>query len=273
METQGKSIDTALVVLNGMRSSAMEVSRVLEPYFRQVNLILPEGVLPLGLVEVHQIGSLPTLRFRNALADHKALIAKRFMDAILGSILTLAALPILIVISLAIKLDSPGPIIFVQKRIGKGGGEFPMFKFRTMYRDAESRLETILAKDPDGKLEWDSYQKLKNDPRVTHVGRFLRKLSLDELPQLWNVLRGEMSVVGPRPFFEDQREEYGEAYERYIRVPPGITGAWQVNGRNHTSFKERAAMDEYYVRNWSIWLDLYILALTPIAVFSRKGAY
>ena len=224
-------------------------------------------------VQPVDLGGLLALKIQNNLANSRQQFQKRAVDIILAGIGSLLTLPLFGLIALVIKLDSPGPIIFIHQRVGRDGRIFPMMKFRTMFINAEERLQTILAENPKDKAEWDRYQKLKIDSRVTKVGSILRSFSLDELPQIWNVLRGEMSVVGPRPFCTDQHELYGESYQTYIQVRPGITGMWQISGRNASSFSERAVLDEYYVRNWSVWLDLYILARTPIAVFSRDGAY
>jgi len=142
-----------------------------------------------------------------------------------------------------------------------------------MYENAHQGLDELLQTNPHLQAEWDKYQKLKHDPRLTPVGGFLRKYSIDEFPQLWNVLKGEMSLVGPRPFLPDQQQMYGEGFSHYIRVLPGITGMWQVTVRNQSEFSERPFWDEYYVRNWSIWLDIYILAKTIWAVLRREGAY
>jgi lipopolysaccharide/colanic/teichoic acid biosynthesis glycosyltransferase len=141
-----------------------------------------------------------------------------------------------------------------------------------MRADAESSLAVLLQRDPDMRTEWETNRKLRNDPRITRIGRFLRRTSLDELPQIWNVVRGEMSLVGPRPMLIEEIPEYGEVYALYKRVRPGITGLWQVSGRSDTGYEERVAMVAYYVRNWSVWLDLIILARTLGSVISSKGA-
>ena len=143
-----------------------------------------------------------------------------------------------------------------------------------MYNNAEELLGKVLQENQQLQQEWNEYQKLTHDPRITSVGKVLRRLSLDELPQLWNILRGEMSLIGPRPFLPDQIEFYGQrAYKNYIRVRPGLTGMWQVSGRNHASFSTRAQWDEYYIRNWTIWLDVSILFRTIGVVLRRSGAY
>ena len=142
-----------------------------------------------------------------------------------------------------------------------------------MHQGADRILKEALARDPNLKEEWDSYQKLKNDPRITRVGKFLRRFSLDELPQLWNIARAEMSLVGPRPMLPPQRDLYGEAFGNYVRVTPGMTGLWQVSGRNHTTFTRRAELDNEYIQRWSVWLDIFILVKTIKVVFWQKGAY
>jgi len=177
------------------------------------------------------------------------------------------------VLAVMVKASSPGPICFSQQRIGFRGGRFSAFKFRSMVTDADERLKHYLATNPAGRAEWEADHKLRNDPRVTRFGRFLRKTSLDELPQLWNVLRGEMSLVGPRPIVEAEISKYNDRFELYTKVMPGITGLWQVSGRNDTTYDERVEFDAFYTRNWSPWLDLFILARTVKVVLFREGAY
>jgi len=180
----------------------------------------------------------------------------------------------MMVLFVLIHLDSKGPAIFFQERVGKKGRKFRCFKFRTMYADAEERLAAVLENDPARKHEWMSFWKLKDDPRITRIGKFLRKTSLDELPQILNVLKGEMSLVGPRPVTEDEiNEYYKEAADICYSVLPGITGLWQVSGRNNTSYDYRIALDSWYVRNWNLWLDIVILFRTVRIVIKREGAY
>jgi lipopolysaccharide/colanic/teichoic acid biosynthesis glycosyltransferase len=176
-------------------------------------------------------------------------------------------------IAILIKLDSRGAVFYRQPRLGQNGQVFNMLKFRTMYRDADRIFKQALGRDLELKREWDAFQKLKRDPRVTRVGKFLRRFSLDELPQLWNVWKGEMSLVGPRPIMVDQRKLYGESIRLYIHVAPGMTGLWQISGRNETTFSRRAALDMEYIQRWSHWLDIYILFKTIKVVFWQKGAY
>ena len=176
-------------------------------------------------------------------------------------------------IAALIKCDSPGPVFFRQQRIGLGGKDIFIWKFRTMVANAEECLDECLEHDPELREEWESQQKLRHDPRVTRLGRFLRVSSLDELPQLYNVLRGDMSLVGPRPIVWAEVEKYREGFELYKRVRPGLTGLWQISGRSSTSYGLRVELDGYYVRNWSLWFDIYILAKTPLEVFKGRGAY
>jgi undecaprenyl-phosphate galactose phosphotransferase len=213
------------------------------------------------------------LDVKNNLARPVNIIVKRLFDWLLGLVLfVLLAMPMLL-LALVIRLTSRGPAIYRQQRIGKQGKAFLCWKFRTMYGDAESRLREILSADPEAKEEWEQYYKLKDDPRVTPIGRFLRRTSLDELPQLLNVMRGEMSLVGPRPVTE---EEIGQYYKDdapfYFSVLPGITGLWQTSGRSNTSYEQRISLDSWYVRNWDLWLDIVILLRTLRVVARREGA-
>jgi undecaprenyl-phosphate galactose phosphotransferase len=182
-------------------------------------------------------------------------------------------MPLIGLISLAIKFTCGGDIFFVQERMGRNGSKFKCRKFRTMHPNGPALLEAHLEKYPEARKEWERNFKLKNDPRVTWIGKFLRKTSLDELPQLFNVLLGEMSFVGPRPLLESELERYGSAIACYKQMVPGITGLWQISGRSNTTFAERAWLDEYYVRNWSPWLDIYILGCTIKVVARCEGAY
>jgi Undecaprenyl-phosphate galactose phosphotransferase WbaP len=198
---------------------------------------------------------------------------KRVLDVAGAIAFGLLSSPFVIVTAAAIWLSSKGPVLYKQVRVGKGNKAFTTLKFRTMYIDSGERLSEYLRKDPSLKEEWASVHKLKDDPRVTFIGRFLRRFSLDELPQLWNVLVGEMSLVGPRPIVVREIEKYGSKYAAYERARPGLTGLWQVSGRNNTSYQERVDYDAFYVRNWSLGLDARIIARTLRAVLSGAGAY
>lgn len=223
-------------------------------------------------VEARDVGGMLGLEIRNNLLQPMAAAAKRALDLALGCFLLLLILPALCIVALAVK-TSPGPVFYSQKRIGKNGATVSVWKFRTMVKDAETVLQQYLAENPHLRSEWMRDHKLKHDPRITRIGRFLRRTSLDELPQLWNVLKGEMSFVGPRPIIAAEVEKFGNSYEYYKRVLPGVTGLWQVSGRNNLSYEERVRLNEYYVRNWSVWLDLYILFKTIRVVLVADGAY
>jgi Undecaprenyl-phosphate galactose phosphotransferase WbaP len=213
------------------------------------------------------------LEIKNNLAEPFNYYTKKAFDYLVGGLLSLLLLIPLAAISLLIRLASPGPPIYRHTRIGKNGKPFLCYKFRTMYRDADARLQGILDADPAARREWEEYRKLKDDPRVTHVGSFLRKTSLDELPQILNILKGEMSLVGPRPVTQEEIDKYyRDSAELCFSVLPGITGLWQVSGRSNTSFSYRISLDSWYVRNWNLWLDVIILLKTMDVVFRREGA-
>lgn len=198
---------------------------------------------------------------------------KRCQDLALAVLVSLVTLPLMAVIGLILLVSSGRPVCFGHDRLGRGGSTFTAWKFRTMVKDADAVLERYLVEHPELREEWDRDQKLRDDPRVTWFGRLLRKTSLDELPQLWNVFRGDMALVGPRPIVEAEVERYGPAWPLYQRVLPGVTGIWQISGRNDTTYAERIALDTFYVRNWSPWLDCWILIRTVRVVLCGKGAY
>lgn len=199
-------------------------------------------------------------------------IAKRAMDIVITVIGALLLSPFLIALGILVKLDSKGPVFYTQKRLGQDGVRFPALKFRTMYVDADRRLAELLARDPKLRREYEQFHKLSNDPRVSRVGRFLRKYSLDELPQLWNVLVGDMSLVGPRPYLESEIPDMNQKENIILRVKPGITGIWQVTWRNSSTFEQRVQLDVEYVRSWSPWLDIYVLARTVPVVLGGTGS-
>ncbi len=180
--------------------------------------------------------------------------------------------PLMAVTAIAIKLDDGGPILFAHRRIGRGGRSFGCLKFRSMAVDAEAQLQAHLARDPQARAEWERDHKLTNDPRITAVGQFLRRSSMDELPQLFNVLRGEMSLVGPRPIVQAEAARYGRYFADYCRVRPGITGLWQVSGRSDLRYRRRVALDVAYARSRCLGLDLRILLATAPVVLGRRGA-
>jgi Undecaprenyl-phosphate galactose phosphotransferase WbaP len=237
-------------------------------------ILIPDmdSVLKIGSLTRDFTGFLG-LQVGNNLLHLSSRIAKRTIDLICATFLLIFLFPLLAVISLLVLMESGFPILYLQKRLGYEGRTFHIWKFRTMVKNSSEVLKMYLETNPDLRLEWECDQKLREDPRITHIGKFLRKSSLDELPQLWNVLRGDMSLVGPRPIVDNEISKYDEAYFLYQKVTPGLTGLWQVSGRNKTSYEERVAFDTYYVRNWSVWMDFYLLAKTVGVVLTGDGAY
>ena len=197
----------------------------------------------------------------------------RFLDIVIALAVLLFIAPLMLVIAGLIKLQDGGPALFRQSRIGQGGEAFYCLKFRTMVTDAEVRLNALLARDPEARREWEQDHKLRKDPRITALGAFLRKSSLDELPQLFNVLKGEMSLVGPRPIVTAEIPRYGRWFAYYCAVRPGVTGLWQVNGRNNVSYRRRVALDVLYARTVGVRRYVQIMAATVPAVLLRSGSY
>ncbi|WP_028458779.1 sugar transferase [Chloroflexus sp. Y-396-1] len=218
---------------------------------------------------VESIGGIPLISLRESALTASQRFVKRLFDIVVSTILIILLAPVMLVIAVLIKLESPGPVIFRQERIGEHGRRFQMLKFRTMYQDADRRWQEVAKRDEQGRL----IHKVKDDPRVTRVGRKLRRTSLDELPQLFNVLRGEMSLVGPRPEMPYIAAEYEPWQWQRFRVPPGITGWWQINGRSEKPMHLHTEDDLYYIQNYSFWLDLRILMRTLIVVWKGHGAY
>lgn len=194
---------------------------------------------------------------------------KRIVDIILGCIGLVLLSPVFLILAICIKIDSKGPVIFAHKRIGKNGKEFNMYKFRSMYENAEEMIENF---NEEQKREWQENFKLENDPRITKVGKFLRKTSLDELPQIVNIIKGDLSIIGPRPIVDEELEKYGENKEKFLSITPGLTGYWQANGRSNTTYEERMQMELYYIDNQSLLLDIKIFFKTIVSVLKKEGA-
>jgi exopolysaccharide biosynthesis polyprenyl glycosylphosphotransferase len=217
---------------------------------------------------IEYIGQFPTIPLHRGHVPEFGLLMKRWLDIVLSCLILAGISPLLLAIAIAVKLDSRGPVFYTSERIGKKGRVFPCIKFRTMVRDAEERRADVMhMNERDGVLF-----KISNDPRITTLGRFLRKYSLDELPQFLNVLRGDMSIVGPRPPLASEVREYKLSHLRRLDVMPGITGLWQVQGRHDPSFDSYISLDVTYIENWSIWLDLKIIARTVGVVFAGTGS-
>jgi Undecaprenyl-phosphate galactose phosphotransferase WbaP len=198
---------------------------------------------------------------------------KHFMDIIIVSIGGVLLLPFFLLIALLIKLSSPGPVLYKHRRLGKDGKPFYAYKFRSMVIDAHERLDSLLNANAELKKEWEENHKIQNDPRITGIGRFLRGTSIDEFPQFINILKGEMSLVGPRPIVDEEVERYGDDFYRIFSVRPGLTGLWQVSGRSDTDYNSRVTFDAYYLQSWSGWLDLWVILMTFGAVVRGRGAY
>lgn len=266
----------AYAVLTASEASREELRPVIECYRRHFShiLVIPEfsGFSCLW-VNPKNLGGLLGLEVYQQVFVPSRRILKRFIDLVLTTLIGIVLAPVVLMVAIAIKLDSPGPVLYPHRRIGRGGREFMAWKFRSMISNADAVLKEYLDQNPAFREEWANTQKLKNDPRVTRLGRFLRQSSLDELPQLWNVVRGEMSLVGPRPIVRDEIARYGVDFETYKWVQGGLTGLWQVSGRSDTSYQQRVSYDCFYVHNWSVWLDLCILFRTIGTVLSRSGAF
>jgi len=225
--------------------------------------------LAIDRVITYEVGGLPLIRLKESRIRGSNYAIKRGMDILIASLVLLVTSPLMLLIAIAIKLDSPGSILFPQERVGKNWNRFTLLKFRTMYQDAEQRKAELQAEYNVGDLLF----KLKDDPRRTRVGRILRRTSLDELPQFFNILTGEMSVVGPRPQVPAEVENYEEWHCRRLDVTPGLTGLWQVNGRSNLTFDEMVRLDVYYAEHWSPWLDIKLILRTIPAVLLARGAY
>jgi undecaprenyl-phosphate galactose phosphotransferase len=242
--------------------------------YSDMSIIPPLRGLPLYGMEMTHFFSHEVLMLtvRNNLARPGPRFVKRIFDLLASAGLLVLLAPVLAFFSWKIRRTG-GNAIFGHLRIGQHGRSFRCLKFRTMVPNADQVLAEVLARDSQARKEWEKDFKLKNDPRITPIGAFLRATSLDELPQLWNVLKGEMSLVGPRPIIEEELERYGDQVGYYLETPPGMTGLWQISGRNDTGYEDRVALDCWYARNWSLWYDLMILVKTVGVVFERKGAY
>lgn len=241
--------------------------------FREVLIVPGLTGLPSARLEFVDLPGVVALDLRRSLLLPGARITKHVTDAMGSSMLILLALPLFALLAALILLESPGPVLYGHWRIGRNNRRFRVWKFRSMVADADRVLREYLVTHSAAAAEWKRDHKLKEDPRITRIGTFLRKTSLDELPQLWNVLKRDMSLVGPRPIVQAEVMKYGKGIGLYTQVLPGLTGLWQVSGRNNTTYEERVDLDSFYVLNWSPWLDFYLLAKTVRVVLLREGAY
>jgi len=270
-------IQTVIITAPGMvRDKLQQLITTVQPHVRNLSYVPDLIGTPMADVEAQSLFSeeILMLHMRNNLALRRNQIYKRLFDLALTITGGLLISPILLLLAVYIKVDSKGNAFYNADRIGKNGKIFRCYKFRSMYVNGDEILQDYLEKNPEAAEEWKTYAKLRDyDPRVTKTGTWMRKYSLDELPQILNVIKGDMSLVGPRPYLPREKEDIGNDIKTITLSLPGITGYWQVSGRNDVSFQERVAMDTWYVRNWSVWLDIMYLAKTFQAVIFGKGAY
>ena len=273
---KSQKIGTVIIsTLKMDKQQIMQCIKDIQPITKNIMFVTNILGAPVANLEIRRLytDDILLLNIKNNLADKKNRIVKRLFDIVFGLIICIPATVIILICYVWVKLDSKGPAFFNAKRIGKDGREFTCYKFRSMYMNADEILYNYLAENKEAKKEWDKFQKLHDfDPRVTKAGKIMRKTSLDELPQIFNVLKGEMSLVGPRPYLPREAELMGEYKQIIITTVPGITGYWQVNGRSDVTFEGRLKMDNWYIRNWSVWIDMVLLFKTIKAVFFVKGA-
>ena len=275
-ETLARSAGIRYAIVAMPSARGHELAAIVERHASRFHhvFIIPDlfGVSSLG-VDARDIGGMLGVKVSHRLLHFAPRVFKRTFDLVASIAGGLLLSPVWIAAYAAVRLTSRGPGLFAHTRIGRDGEPFRAWKFRTMIDGSSEVLEEYFGRHPGRRGEWERDRKLKSDPRITPVGRVLRRTSLDELPQLWNIIRGEMSLVGPRPIVPEEMQKYGTRYSLYCKVRPGLTGLWQVSGRNNTTYDERVQFDEYYVRNWSVWLDIYILARTIKVVLTAEGAY
>ncbi len=270
-------VTTVIISLPGLSRNALtRLTNHVQKYAKNVVLV-PDlvGIAQIN-TELHYLfmEKLFLLKIKNNLHSSMNRLVKSIFDIVLGLVILPFILPVLAVIAVLIKIDSPGPVFIIQERMGRFGKIFKCIKFRTMFIDQEKILKDYLKKNNKASAEWKEYKKLRKfDPRVTRIGTFLRKNSLDEIPQIYNVLKMEMSLVGPRPYLPDEESDFEDFRDIILMTKPGLTGLWQVSGRNELVFSERTKLDTWYVENWSVWLDIIILFKTVSVVLQRKGAY
>lgn len=276
VEASNKIVKT--VFINSMGMSAEKLSAIVEEKLSMKQEVIYIPIIneyDLTQSNIYELSNARTnlVVLQNNLKNKYKIFLKLCFDLLSTYLLLIILSPILLVIYLIVYISTKGHPLFTQERIGQDGKKFKIFKFRSMYIDADKRLEQLLESSKEYKEEWERDFKLKNDPRITSIGNFLRKTSLDELPQLINILKGEMSLVGPRPIVEAEIQKYGEYFSYFKSVKPGITGLWQISGRNDIEYNERVQLDVWYVKNWCVALDIQILIKTVLVVLCKKGSY
>lgn len=266
-------ITTAIIMEGPERGTVKTPLNVLLPRYRYIITVPYHQSLKFVSLSVRDFGGILGFSAANRLTRPINLFLKRFIDLGLLLLFSPLIIPLIIFISILVKCTSKGPVFYGHKRIGKNGKEITTWKFRSMVLDADKRLKELLESNPELKKEWEENQKLEHDPRITPIGKFLRKTSLDELPQFFNILIGQMSFVGPRPIVEAEKKKYGDKFTYIFSVSPGLSGMWQISGRSSTGYDERIMLDTFYIQNWSIWLDIWIILQTCLVVITGKGAY
>ncbi len=241
-------------------------------YFKHVLIIPDNRIFPISWILPVDFNCYPGFEISNQLLLPGPRMLKNLQELLMSVAAAVVLFPALLLLATAVKLTSRGPIFYRAKRLGRNDKPIQVYKFRTMYIDADANLERMLAENPHLQREWERKFKLDNDPRITPLGRFLRRTSLDELPQLWNVIKGDMALIGPRPIVDQEKRYYRQQYDVFSRVKPGVTGLWQVTGRSDTSYETRILLDMFYIMNWSPWLDYFILLKTVKEVLQGRGA-
>jgi len=275
---KNSDIDYDMIIVSSKNFEIIELQNMIKNYTKEIKDIY---VIPYmdhldfshaSIIDYSNV-RLSAIHIENRLLNYKNRFIKYLFEKLLVTIIFPFAFILHIFISLLIKYDSKGSAIFKQKRLGLNSKAFSCYKYRTMYEDSQYMLDEYLHKNPDEIENYKTYHKYKNDPRITKVGNFLRKTSLDEFPQFYNILRGDMNLIGPRPYMISEKEKIGELNEELIlKVHPGITGLWQVSGRNDLTFKQRVDLDTWYIQNWSLWMDFVIFMKTIKVVLSKVGA-
>jgi len=270
-------IKDVIIATPGLKREALtELVYRIQPYVNDLRVIPNLFGLPLGNLEVETLfmQKLIMLKINNNFLKLSNHLFKKIFDTTIGLVGFLVIMPVLLLLAVLIKIDSPGPIMHIAKRIGRNGREFDCYKFRSMHLDSDNILTKYFKENPEAEKEWEQYAKLRDyDPRVTRAGKWMRRFSLDELPQIINVILGNMSLVGPRPYLPRELQQIGYYGNTIFTSKPGITGLWQVSGRNNVDFNGRLELDSWYVRNWSVWLDITLLMKTFKVVLKKSGAY
>lgn len=271
---QSEGIHTNILAISPaeFRATHPDIFAHVQLSFGKTVFLIDDDIYGMTWAEPVDIAGQPALISHHSLLNPVTRLIKEITDYLLALLISPLVLVVGGLLALWIKLDSPGPVLYQQERVGKDFKKFRVYKFRTMVQDADTALARLLASDPQANAEWEKFHKLTNDVRITRAGRWIRRLSLDELPQFINILRGEMSLIGPRPLVQAEIDELGESASLILRVRPGLTGWWQVMGRNNLSFEDRTKMDIYYVSNWSLWVDLFIYIKTFwVLIFEMGG--